>query len=135
MQEALVFIPIVFKADVALVSPTDLAKACAMFPKLRLPVRLKTFKSGLVVVQDSSASDEVVERSLLRFITGTQKGVTALEIGGKFNWSVGVAMELLQVLYPLTLVNGRWRKRMAFYVGMLPSKEYGFGRIDFFRKI
>jgi ESCRT-II complex subunit VPS36 len=84
--------------DIALVSPTDLAKACAMFPKMRLPVRLKTFKSGLVVVQDSSASDEIVERNLLRFITGGQTGVTALEIGRKFNWSVGVAMELLQVL-------------------------------------
>jgi ESCRT-II complex subunit VPS36 len=127
--------PYMFKVDLALVSPTDLAKACAMFPKMRLPVRLKTFKSGLVVVQDSSASDEVVERNLLRFITGTQKGVTALEIGGRFNWSVGVAMELLQVLHSLTLVNRRLRKRMAFCAGMLLLKEYGFGRIDLFRKI
>jgi ESCRT-II complex subunit VPS36 len=84
----------------ALLSPTDLAKACAMFSKLRLPVRMKTFKSGLVVVQDSSASDEVVERNVLRFIASEQNGVTALEIGGKFNWSFGIAMEILYVLLP-----------------------------------
>jgi ESCRT-II complex subunit VPS36 len=121
--------------DVALVSPTDLAKACAMFPKMRLPVRLKTFKSGLVVVQDSSASDEIVERNLLRFITGGQNGVTALEIGRKFNWSVGVAMELLQVLIYMDMANSRWQRRMALCVGTLPSKGSGFGRINSFRMI
>jgi ESCRT-II complex subunit VPS36 len=68
-----------------------------MFSKLRLPVRVKTFKSGLVVVMDSSATEEVIERNLLRFITTVKTGVTALQIGGKFNWSVGVAAELLQV--------------------------------------
>ena len=44
---------------------------------------------------DSSATEEVIERNLLR--CATENGVTALEVGGKFNWSVGVAMELLQV--------------------------------------
>lgn len=81
-------------------SPTDLAKACAMFPKLRLPVRLKTFKSGLIVVMDSSSTEEVIERNLLRFIVSLDNGATALEVGGKFNWSVGVATEILQV-YPV----------------------------------
>lgn len=71
-----------------------------MFLKLRLPVRVKTFKSGLIVVQDSSASDEVVERNILRFVKSVQNGVTALEVGGRFNWSFGIAMELLYV--PLT---------------------------------
>jgi ESCRT-II complex subunit VPS36 len=70
-----------------------------MFPKLRLPVRVKTFKSGLVVVMDSSATEEVIERNLLRFAV-ERNGVTALEVGGKFNWSIGVAMELLQVFFP-----------------------------------
>ena len=78
-------------------SPTDLANACAMFPKLRLPVRLKTFKSGLIVVMDSSSTEEVIERNLLRFIVSIDNGATALEVGGKFNWSVGVATEILQV--------------------------------------
>jgi len=79
------------------VSPTDLAGACGMFPKLRLPVGLMTFKSGLVVVRDSSTTEDVVERNVLRYLASVGHGVTALEVGGQFNWSVGVAMELLQM--------------------------------------
>ena len=89
-----------------MVSPTDLAKACSMFPKLRLPVRVKTFKSGLIVLMDSSATEEVIERNLLR--CATERGVTALEVGGKFNWSVGVAMELLQVRPGVAQVSKGW---------------------------
>ena len=85
-------------ANSALVSPVDLAGACGMFPKLRLPVRMMTFKSGLVVVQDSSTTEEAVERNVLRYLAAVKRGVTALEICAKFNWSVGVAMELLLVL-------------------------------------
>ena len=98
MQEELV-IPLCQRmlTNLALVSPTDLAKACAMFPKLRLSVRLKTFKSGLVVIMDSAATDAVLERNLLRFIKEEDKGVTALEVGGRFSWSIGVSMEILQV--------------------------------------
>lgn len=69
-----------------------------MFPKLRLPVRLMTFKSGLIAVQDSSMTEDVVERSVLRYLASVNRGVTALEVGGQFHWSVGVAMELLQVI-------------------------------------
>jgi len=68
-----------------------------MFPRLRLPVRLKTFKSGLIVVMDSSSTEEVIERNLLRYIVSLDNGGTALEVGTKFNWSVGVATEILQV--------------------------------------
>jgi ESCRT-II complex subunit VPS36 len=69
-----------------------------MFPKLRLPVRLKTFKSGLIAVQDASTSEEITERNLLRHITSLNRGVTPLEIGSQFHWSVGVATEILQVI-------------------------------------
>ena len=84
----------------ALVSPTDLSKACGMFAKLRLPIRLKTFKSGLIVVTDSSATDELVERNVVRYLQRVNRGVTPLEVGAQFKWSVGVAMELLQVTPP-----------------------------------
>lgn len=134
-------------------SPADLAKACGMFSKLRLPIRRKIFRSGLIVIMDSSATEEFIERQILTFITGSGEGVTALQIGNKFHWSVGVASELLQVyIYPcptpiqehdfLSLsfpsppllvllfvvfgffgrvcieVDGRWRRRKAYYVGM-----------------
>jgi hypothetical protein len=58
---------------------------------------MKTFKSGLVVIMDSSAMEDVIERNLLRYILANKNGVTALQVGGYFNWSIGVAMELLQV--------------------------------------
>jgi EAP30/Vps36 family len=123
--------PFCYIINLALVSPTDLAKACAMFPKLRLPVRLKTFKSGLVVVMEASSTEEVIERNLLRFMEEGGKGVTALDVGGRFNWSVGVAMELLLVFSGFDRADGRWRRRKEFCVEMLQLKEYGFGRIDF----
>ena len=75
-----------------------------MFPKLRLPVRLKTFKSGLIVVMDSSATEEVIERNLLRYLVSLDSGATAFEVSGKFSWSVGVAMEILLV-HPVTYGN------------------------------
>lgn len=52
---------------------------------------------------DSSATEEVIERQILGFITEGRRGVTALEVGDKFNWSVGVAIELLQVCPPRKL--------------------------------
>lgn len=65
-----------------------IAKACAMFPKLRLPVRLKTLKSSLIIAMVSSVTEEVIERNLLHYIVSLDSGATALEMGGKFNWSV-----------------------------------------------
>jgi hypothetical protein len=46
---------------------------------------------------DSSSTEEVIERNLLLFIVSLDNGSTALEVGGKFNWSIGVATEILQV--------------------------------------
>lgn len=37
----------------ALTSPEDLQKACAAFERLRLPLRLRKFDSGLLVVQSN----------------------------------------------------------------------------------
>jgi ESCRT-II complex subunit VPS36 len=82
---------------VALVSPADLVGACGMFERLRLAIRVKTFRSGLIVIMDSGATEEVIERQILTFITTSGDGMTALQVGTKFQWSVGVASELLQV--------------------------------------
>jgi hypothetical protein len=119
------------------VSPTDLAKACGMFSRLRLPVKLKTFKSGLVVLLDASFTEDVVERNLLMFVEGSGGGVTALEVGRKFHWSIGVSMELLQVslFFNLRFLIFRRRRIRGYYVEMLQLKEFGFGRIDFVKYI
>ena len=82
---------------------------------------------------DSSETEEVIERNLLR--CATERGVTALEVGAKFNWSVGVATELLQVRHGVSKFRGdgpdcRWRRRRGSCVGMLLLRGFDFGRID-----
>ncbi|ODQ51644.1 Vps36-domain-containing protein [Saitoella complicata NRRL Y-17804] len=82
---------------VALVSPADLAKACTLFAQLKLPVRLRTFKSGLVVVHDASRKDETVIRRLKEWISSYETGATCQETAEQFKWSVGVALEELEL--------------------------------------
>ena len=46
------------RGGVELVSPTDFEQAARMWDKLKLPVRLRRFKSGLLVVQGRERTDE-----------------------------------------------------------------------------
>ena len=78
-----------------------IAKACAMFPKLCLPVHLKTLKSSLIIAMVSSVTEEVIERNLLHYIVSLDSDATALEMGGKFNWSVRCRSGNFTGLYPI----------------------------------
>ncbi|KAF8473947.1 EAP30/Vps36 family-domain-containing protein [Kalaharituber pfeilii] len=93
-----------------LISPSDMEKAARLFEKLKLPVRLRRFKSGLLVVQEAGHTDEVTLKKLLEWVKVGPDGVvangipwcwgrsvTALEAAEKFNWSVGVASEELEM--------------------------------------
>ncbi|KAI5801593.1 EAP30/Vps36 family-domain-containing protein [Peziza echinospora] len=87
-----------------LISPSDLEKAAALFEKLRLPVRLRRFKSGLLVVQQAGHTDEVTVRKLVEWVKVPLepggvwgRGVTALDAAERFGWSVGVATEELEM--------------------------------------
>ena len=94
-----------------MISPSDLEKAAGLFEKLKIPVRLKRFKSGLVVVQEVGRTDEATVERIMSWIktfsgdTGTElgingnwgSGVTPLEAAEKFGWSVGVATEELEM--------------------------------------
>lgn len=96
---------------VDLISPTDMEKAARLFERLKLPVRLRKFKSGLTVVQEAGHTDEVTIKKLLQWMNAPDirdakeaartgdwgKGVTALEAAEKFGWSVGVASEELEM--------------------------------------
>lgn len=79
-----------------LISPADLEKACQCFERLRLPVRLRKFKSGLLVVQDARASDAETVRRILKWL-GVERGCMASEAAMTFGWSFGVAMEELEI--------------------------------------
>ncbi|OAX85224.1 hypothetical protein ACJ72_00384 [Emergomyces africanus] len=99
---------------VELVSPTDFKKAAELWEKLKLPVRLRRFKSGLFVVQRFDWTDEKTIRQLKAWFEELRstpvadeavawdrrmygRGVTAQETAARFGWSVGVAVEELEM--------------------------------------
>ena len=98
---------------VELVSPSDFEKATQTWEKLNLPVRLRQFKSGLLVVQGREWTDEKILGQLKKWLQDTRQdpvkeealwdvdtfgiGVTAQEAAQRFGWSIGVAIEELEM--------------------------------------
>jgi ESCRT-II complex subunit VPS36 len=94
---------------VELVSPVDFEKAAQMWEHLKLPLRLRRFKSGLLVVQGRDRTDEKTITSILAWLKELHKvvpleestwdvklygrGVTVQEAAMRFGWSMGVATE------------------------------------------
>ncbi|EME79840.1 uncharacterized protein MYCFIDRAFT_157048 [Pseudocercospora fijiensis CIRAD86] len=98
---------------IELISPHDFEKAARMWTNLNLPIRLRRFKSGLLVVQERNRTDEKTIASLLSWLREPQfafppsepgcidqsygRGVTAQDAAGRFGWSIGVATEELEM--------------------------------------
>lgn len=98
---------------VELVSPLDFHKAAQMWERLSLPVRLRRFKSGLLVVQRSDWGDDKTIRQLKAWLEQLQqtapaeevpwewsrfgRGINVQETAHRFGWSVGVAIEELEM--------------------------------------
>jgi hypothetical protein len=98
---------------VELVSPSDFQRAAELWEKLKLPVRLRRFKSGLLVVQRYDWSDEKTLRQLQDWMANLRQvpppepvpwdwrlfgqPVTAQGAAQRFGWSVGVAAEELEM--------------------------------------
>lgn len=77
-----------------LLSPEDLVNACKMFESLKLPVRLRVFDSGVMVVQLQSHSEEEMIASALDNVS--DKGsLTAEEFAKLLGLSVLLAKERL----------------------------------------
>ena len=101
------------RGGVELVSPLDFEKAAQMWEKLKLPVRLRKFKSGVLVVQGSDRTDAKTIKALLIWLGDLHafppekdvvwdwqsfgRGVTAQEVAERFGWSIGVAEEELEM--------------------------------------
>lgn len=99
------------RGGVELVSPTDFEKAARLWEKLKLPVRLREFKSGVLVVQGSDRTDEKTIKSLLSWLGDFHffppdaevlwdwqefgRGITVQDAADRFGWSIGVAEEEL----------------------------------------
>ena len=98
---------------IELVSPTDFSKAASLWEKLRLPVRLRKFKSGVLVVQGSDRTDEKTTKALLSWLSTLHhippdkevgwewqawgQGVTARDVAMHFGWSLAVAEQELNM--------------------------------------
>ncbi|KAF2275615.1 Vps36-domain-containing protein [Westerdykella ornata] len=105
------------RGGVELVSPSDFEKAARRWDELRLPVRLRRFRSGLLVVQGRDRTDEKTVASVLAWLRELHsenqgqgqdrevswdqrtwgRGVTVQEVAERFGWSVGVAQEELEM--------------------------------------
>lgn len=101
------------RGGVELVSPNDFEKAARLWEKLKLPVRLRTFKSGVLVVQGRDRTDDTTIKALLTWLRDLHdippdrnvswdwqefgRGVTAQETAERFGWSIGVAEEELEM--------------------------------------
>ncbi|KAK5987989.1 Vacuolar-sorting-associated 36-like protein [Cladobotryum mycophilum] len=99
------------RGGVELVSPMDFEKAAQLWESLKLPVRLRTFRSGVMVVQASDRTDEATINSILAWLQDLHefpperetvwdwrefgRGVTPQEAAERFGWSLGVAEEEL----------------------------------------
>jgi len=86
-----------------LISPDDLYRACVLFEELKLPVRLRRFDSGVLVVQSMSQTEEVVAKQISDQIhlDGPQ---TAFDLSRNKNISLALAMEQLLAAEKLGVV-------------------------------
>ncbi|KAF2226176.1 EAP30/Vps36 family-domain-containing protein [Elsinoe ampelina] len=96
---------------IELVSPRDFEAAAALWEGLRLPLRLRRFRSGVLVVQERGRSDEATCRGIREWLRGWRegdgavgydwrlygRGVSVKETAERFGWSLGVAGEELEM--------------------------------------
>lgn len=98
---------------VEMVSPADFEKATRQWEPLGLPVRLREFKNGLLVVQRHDWTDSKIIAQLLAWFQEFRmleperpvpwdwrvfgRGITAQETASHFRWSIGVATEELEM--------------------------------------
>ena len=101
------------RGGVELISPMEFEKAARLWEKLSLPVRLRQFKNGLLVVQQADRTDDKTIAQLLSWLQDLHspllgddipidreifgRGITAQEAAQRFGWSVGVASEELEM--------------------------------------
>lgn len=91
-----------------LISPSDLLECVKQFEKLKLPLKFRRFdKTGLMVIQDSTCSDEQVLNKVVdvlierKFVQGEESqyhtGITIQALVRKLNLSGGILQEILDL--------------------------------------
>lgn len=129
------------RGGVELVSPNDFEKAARLWGKLKLPVRLRTFKSGVMVVQSRDQTDETTIKALLAWLRDLHdippekdvtwdwqvfgRGVTAQDAAERFGWSIGVAEEELEMAEERgVLCREEGIEGLKFWENFLDTGEY-----------
>lgn len=79
-----------------LVSPDDVVSACKLFETLRLPLRLRVFESGVLVVQSLSHSEEAIVEESQKLVK-EHKCLTAEELSKLVGVSIMLAKERLLI--------------------------------------
>jgi ESCRT-II complex subunit VPS36 len=80
----------------ALISPEDLYKSSCQFDTLHLPIRLKRYDSGLLVLQSQNLSDDRVVQRIVNHVKNYGP-ITAMKIAELESLALPVAMEQLYV--------------------------------------
>ncbi|KAK7417337.1 Vacuolar protein-sorting-associated protein 36 [Neonectria punicea] len=128
------------RGGVELVSPMDFEKAARLWSKLKLPVRLRTFRSGVMVVQSRDRTDSTTVKALLAWLQDLHefppdrdvpwdwqefgRGVTAQEAAERFGWSLGVAEEELMMAEERgALCREEGLEGLKFWVNYIDSGE------------
>jgi hypothetical protein len=105
----------------ALISPEDLYRACLLLESLDLPIRMRKFDSGVLVLQANAFDDKVLSQRILELVrsNGPQ---TILSISEHMNVSITLAGELVQVcalsvlsacVHRLTIITTRAPKQLG----------------------
>jgi ESCRT-II complex subunit VPS36 len=116
------------------VSPDDLRTAAESFSRLQLPVQLRTFPSGVAVVQDQSWSDDAVCSQIMEVISKPDaticqselgRGLGAAQYAVEVNVPVAVATEqLLLAERAGVLCRDDGAKGLFFYRNFFPELSY-----------
>jgi len=77
-----------------LVSPEDLYRACVLFEELKVPVRLRRFESGVLVIQSLSHTDEAIAKDI-GILVKRDGPQTAFDLARTKNISLPLANEQL----------------------------------------
>lgn len=79
-----------------LVSPDDIIKACALWDKLRVGLRMRRFDSGVLAVQSAAHSDDAMAASLDSLAAASADGISATDAARALGLTPAVAREHLR---------------------------------------
>lgn len=81
-----------------LISPEDMYKACSLFGPLALKMQLKTFDSGVTVIQSDQFTDQAICQRVENLLLEVGKDfITVVDVASSFGVSVVLAREQLLI--------------------------------------